>query len=789
MKVSSSLDAVDIRQKPAPLIVGERLNVIGSAKTRQLVRNNDFEGLLSLAKQQVDDGAHCLDVCLATNERDDEKEMMLKMVKMLSGTINAPLVIDTTEPDIMEDAVRHTPGRPILNSIHLEGDGSRYDSMAPIVKKYGCPVIAMCIGPDGQARTAETKLQVAEMIADRGLPQELLIFDPLIFPLGVDTEQSDGAVQTLEAIRLIKERFPKAHTILGISNLTNGMKPVMGRAVKSCYLYHCIKAGLDCVIINPRDILPYDDIPHRDIIEDAIFNRRPDCIDVLVEAFTGEKQAVQDTNVIPGDTPAEQLYHRVVDRIPEGIEQNVIQAISQYTGRDIVGLSREQTHDGAIRVLNESLLPAMKKVGDQFGAGAIVLAFVLRSAECMKAAVNELEQHLNSTDDTTKGIIVLGTVYGDVHDIGKNLVKTILQNNGYTVHDIGKQVPIQKFVEAIKEYKPDAIGLSALLVSTSKQMRQFVEYAKQNNMSIPILCGGAAINSGFIGRIVNDTGYRHGVFYCGTMFDGLKVMDRIISDYDGLLKELHGKIKVPAKKETVNQDDIPRSSIQPTAPPTPPFYGTRTIRDVNVDDIWQHIDIKSLFKLSWGLRGRAGQEQMEQHKKMFEEWKGIIKPMLEPVITYGYFRCSAKQRYLNVDNESFEFIRSMKSSHLCLADYFGEDDIVALQVVTAGEKVGNIISEWNDAGRITDSYYLHGLAVEFAEGLAAYTNQIINNELGRKCLRYSWGYPACPDVSQHHTVWKLLNPPVVTLSEAGQIIPEQSTAAILVHHPKAVYFV
>lgn len=789
MKISSALTSTAIRQQPAPLIVGERLNVIGSAKTRRLVRNDDYEGLMALARQQVNDGAHCLDVCLATNERDDEKEMMVKLIKMLSGTVSAPLVIDTTEPDVMEAALRQVPGRPIMNSIHLEGDGSRYDSMAPIVKKYGCPVVAMCIGPDGQARTAQGKLRVATMIAERGIPQEQLIFDPLIFPLGVDTEQVDGAVQTLKAIKLIKKKFPRAHTILGISNLTNGMKPAMGRAVKSCYLYHCIKAGLDCVIINPRDILPYDSIPHRDIIENAIFNRAPDCIDVLVEAFTGEKLASQTVKKIPGKTASDRLYYRIVERIPDKIEQGVVDAISQYVGRDCKGMPRHQTHDAAIQVLNKSLLPAMKEVGDQFGAGQIVLPFVLRSAECMKSAVAELELHLSSTDQTTKGVIVLGTVYGDVHDIGKNLVKTILQNNGYTVHDIGKQVPIQKFVDAIAQYKPNAVGLSALLVNTSKQMRLFVEYAKQNDLDIPILCGGAAINSGFISRIINDTSYSRGVFYCGTMFDGLKVMDRIVSDYDGLIKDLYAKLKVPVKKVTIDQDKIPRSSIKPVTPPSPPFYGARILQDINPDDIWEYIDMTSLMKLSWGLRGRSGQKQIKKHGKILDQWKQRIKPMLDPVITYGYFRCSSHGRHLRVGDQKFEFPRTTKSSHLCLADYFGDNDVVGFQVVTVGARVGDIIAKWDKQGHITDAYYLHGLAVEFAEALAAYTNNIINTDLGCKCLRYSWGYPSCPDVSQHHILWKILNPPYVTLSEAGQIIPEQSTAAIVVHHPDAKYFV
>ena len=425
----------------------------------------------------------------------------------------------------------------------------------------------------------------------------------------------------------------------------------------------------------------------------------------------------------------------------------------------------------------------------------------------MKASVGELEKYLVKEEGTSKGKLVLGTVYGDVHDIGKNLVKTIFQNNGYSVYDLGKQVTLQKFLEKIDEVKPDAIGLSALLVSTSKQMQFFVEHARKNNMTVPILCGGAAINSNYINRIAKDGGiYDPGVFYCNTMFEGLKTMDTLVSDdKPKLLAEWKNKLENWKEKSNavVDPSTLPRSNVQPVDPPTPKIVGEPIrlkLAEINMDEVWIMIDKKSRFKLSWGLRGKAGAESEEEHEQLLTEWKiRIIRDkLIEPEVVYGYFKCHNKGQKLLVENPSgddveFDFPRSTKPEHLCLTDYFGNDDVVAFQSVTVGAKVSDILETWNDDDKYTDAYYLHGLAVELAEALAQWINQKIKSELNleKSGLRYSWGFPSCPDVSQHHLLWKLLEPEKsgMTLTESGQIIPEQSTAAIVIHHPDAKYFV
>ncbi len=426
----------------------------------------------------------------------------------------------------------------------------------------------------------------------------------------------------------------------------------------------------------------------------------------------------------------------------------------------------------------------------------------------MKTAVVELEKYLLKEEGVSKGKLVLGTVYGDVHDIGKNLVKTIFENNGYTVYDLGKQVPLQKFLEKIDEVKPNAIGLSALLVSTSKQMQFFVEHARKNKMNIPVLCGGAAINTNYINRIAKESGiYESGVFYCNTMFEGLKTMDKLVSDEkDDLLKSWKEKLEQWKEKPTtvVQVGDLPHSGIKPITPPQAPILG-KPIRlkqdQIIMDEIWPLIDKKSLFKLSWGLRGKAGQESEEEHEKLLVQWKKRIlkENLFEPQAVYGYFKCSNKDEKLVVNHPNgekitFDFPRSSKEHHLCLSDFFGDNDVVALQAVTVGNKVSDIIEKWNKQDKYTDAYYLHGLAVEVAEAMAEWINRKIKSELNigeKRGLRYSWGYPSCPDVLQHNLVWKLLEPEKsgMTLTEAGQIIPEQSTAALVVHHPEAKYFV
>ncbi len=826
-RVSSSLKAVELRQLPAPLIIGERLNTQGSKKAKQLVLSDDFDGLIDLARIQVEDGAHCLDVCVATTERSDELEFMKKLVKRLSLEIDAPLVIDSTDPIVIETAIHQIPGRPMINSINLEGDGSRFHKLAPLMARYGLPAIALCIGPKGMAKTPQEKVETAELLYETGkkygLKEEQFVFDVLTFTLATgEAEFLDAGKNTLEGIKLVKQRFPNAFTVLGLSNISFGLAPAARKILNSVFLYHAVKAGLDSAIVNAKEIIPYGEIDEveRKLVEALIFNTHSNALAEVITHF--EKAGTQSTvsrkvEVDPSWPAGKRANFRIVNRLKDGIENDVVSAIAEKInqknitlekeGRLVINAPKEITHDAAISTLNDDLLPAMKEVGDKFGAGELILPFVLKSAECMKASVTELEKYLLKEEGTSKGKLVLGTVYGDVHDIGKNLVKTIFENNGYTVYDLGKQVPLQKFVEKIKEVRPDAIGLSALLVSTSKQMQYFVEFARENKLEIPVLCGGAAINSNYINRIAKEGSiYPHGVFYCKTMFEGLKTMDKLVSsEKNQFVQEWHSKIQNwQETKIEKAQGEIPRSEIKPVTPPVAPILNTPIRlepKDFDLQEVWKYLSKKSLFVLSWGLRGRGMETSDIEGEKLLEEWKKKVleEKLFEPRAVYGYFVCNPNGNNLLVDAPNgekieFNFPRSSQSKHLCLSDYFGENDLVAFQSVTVGNRVQEVIDKWNKEDRYTDAYYLHGLAVETAEAMAELVNQRIREELkitGKRGLRYSWGYPSCPDVSEHHKVWKLIEPQKsgMEITEAGQIIPEQSTAAIVVHHPQAEYFV
>ena len=827
-RVSSALKTVDLKQEVGPLLIGERINTQGSKKAKQLVLNDDFDGLIELARNQVEDGAHCLDVCVATTERSDEKEFMLKLVKHLSLEIDTPLVIDSTDPDVIEKTIEQIPGKPIINSINLEGDGNRFKLLAPIMAKYGIPAIALCIGPNGMAKTPEQKLETAELLYESGkkygLKIEQFIFDVLTFTLATGEEEFlNAGKNTLDGIRLVKERFPNSFTTLGLSNISFGLTPQTRKVLNSVFLYHAVKAGLDSAIVNVKEIKPYTDIDENEkrLVENLIFNKNPNALAELITHFekigSDTTESKKKTDIDPSWTAGKKANFRIVSRLKEGIENDVVSAIAEKISVDVIdnngklslNAEKEITHNGAIQTLNQDLLPAMKEVGDKFGAGELILPFVLKSAECMKAAVKELEKYLVREEGTSKGKLVLGTVYGDVHDIGKNLVKTIFVNNGYEVYDLGKQVPLQKFVEKINEVKPDAIGLSALLVSTSKQMQYFVEHSRKNNTNIPILCGGAAINTNYINRIAKDGGiYKPGVFYCNTMFEGLKTMDKLVSDQrKEFVEEWKNRIEKWEERVVDNKDEmekLPRSEIKLVNPPVPPTINQTIVikpEEIDLAEIWKYLDKKTLFKLSWGIKGKSNVESVDDPEKLLEEWKQRVMEnnLFEPNIAYAYFKCSSDGNNLLVKNSDgekiiFNFPRSSKSKHLCLSDYFGDDDVVAFQVVTVGNKVAETIEQWNSEDKYTDAYYLHGIAVATAEAMAEWVNLRIKNELNLKDsggLRYSWGYPSCPDISQHHLVWKLLNVKKlgIGLTEAGQITPEQSTAAIVIHHPDAEYFI
>ena len=855
-RISSALNAVDIQQNPPPLIIGERVNSQGSRKAKEMVLKDDFEGLLNLARSQVEEGAHCLDICVATTERSDEHDFMCQLVKRLCLEIEAPLVIDSTDPKVIESAIKQIPGKPIINSINLEGDGSRFHSLAPLMIKYGVPAIAMCIGPNGMAKTPKEKLETACLLFETGKKYGLkpwqFIFDVLTFTLATGQEEFlDSAKNTLEGIKLVKENLPGCFTTLGLSNVSFGLPTHARKIINSVFLYHAIKSGLDSVIINPKDIVAYSDInqEERRLAENLIFNLRNTALSDLISYYENKtntdptkKQADGNSklDIDPNWKFDKKCYYRIVNRLREGIEYDVVGAIldnvkdkdtkaeislteattspssssssssSLLSNDDVIAhLSKEELHTAAVKTLNETLLPAMKEVGDKFGAGEIILPFVLKSAECMKAAVAELEKYLIKKKDVSKGKIVLCTVYGDVHDIGKNLVKTILVNNGYSVYDLGKQVPLQTIVNKISEVNADAVGLSALLVSTSKQMQIFVDYAKEHNIQIPVLCGGAAINTNYINRIAKDGGgiYEQGVFYCKTAFDGLNVMNNLTSDKrNQYITKWKEKVELwkEFKPASINVSEVSKhSGIKPVPPPIPPHTGLPIrlgLENINLEEVWNFLNKKSLFTLSWSFRGKAASGLTDEAEKLLIEWKKrvIDENLFSPRIVYGYFHCHNRNNKLIVDSSQgkeviFDFPRSTKGKHLCLTDYFGENDIVAFQSVTVGKKASYTIEKWNEDNKYTDAYYLHGLAVETAEALADWINSLIRKELkidSKRGLRYSWGYPSCPDITQHKLVWELLDPAKsdMTLTDAGQIVPDQSTAAIFIHHPEAEYF-
>jgi 5-methyltetrahydrofolate--homocysteine methyltransferase len=832
-RVSSALKAVDLVQIPAPLIIGERLNTQGSKKAKKLVLSDDFDGLIDLGREQVNDGAHCIDVCVATTERSDELEFMKKLVKRLSLEIDAPLVIDSTDPKVITEAINQIPGRPIINSINLEGDGSRFHSLAPIMAKFGIPSISMCIGPNGMAKTSEDKIKIAKLLFDTGKKYGLkpwqYIFDVLTFTLATgEQEYANSAVETLRGISLVKKEIPGCFTTLGLSNISFGLPSNARKIINSVFLHHALKAGLDTVIINAKDIIPIGEIKEEQIklAEDLIFNRHASALSDLIYYFENKNVTVskneQRLEEINKDWSFDtRCYYRIVNRIKDGIEDDVVGSISDKLGKKLKAKTEniqkeemlrkhpELAHDAAVETLNEVLLPAMKEVGDKFGAGELILPFVLKSAECMKSAVSELEKYLIKKQGVSKGKLVLCTVYGDVHDIGKNLVKTIFSNNGYTVYDLGKQVPIQQIIDKIKEVQADAVGLSALLVSTSKQMQFFIEKAKELDLKIPALCGGAAINSDYINRIAKaDEVYREGVFYCKTAFDGLNVMNKLRSpERDKFIHEWNTKIsKFDEKKTTGVKTDIASlvSKIKPASPPIAPHLDTPIIltpSEIDLEEVWRYLNKKSLFVLSWGIRGKSASKLIGDPEALLLEWKKkvIDEALFSPSVVYSYFRCNNQGNRLVVESKkqgevAFEFPRSSKPKHLCITDYFGKQDIVAFQVVTVGQKTVSKIEELNSNNNYTDAYYLHGLAVETAEALAEWVHHRIRSELNidkNRGLRYSWGYPSCPDTMQHYLVWKLIDPTScdIGLTSAGQITPEYSTAAVVVHHPDAEYFI
>jgi 5-methyltetrahydrofolate--homocysteine methyltransferase len=873
--VSSGIKAAALKQDVTLTMIGERVSSLGSRKVKRLLLADDYDGVLEVAREQVDSGAHMLDVLVATTERPDEKEQMVTLVKKLTMNVELPLVIDTTEADVLQAALETYPGRAVVNSLSLEGGrGDKLDRTMPLVARYGAATVAMTIDEDGMARTAAKKLEVAKRIAqiandEYGVPNEALIYDVLTLPISTgQAEERRNAIETLDGIRLVKQEIPGCFTTLGVSNLSFGLATHARAALHSVFLKHAVEAGLDTAIVNPAHLKPYADLSPEEIkiCEDLIFDRDENALSRLIQFYEQNAAVETESKSDPteGMTVGQRLHWKIVHRKKEGVEEDIDLLIDQGLGTRGLRLGDEASRsvdaetqatpqgDAAVEVLNNVLLPAMKEVGDLFGSGQLILPFVLQSAEVMKKSVAHLENYLDKLEGTTKGKVVLATVYGDVHDIGKNLVHTILANNGYTVFDLGKQVPLNTIIEKAVEVGADAIGLSALLVSTSKQMPLCVQELHRRGLSFPVLVGGAAINKQYGQRITfvgDEEPYEAGVFYCKDAFEGLETMDKLsdtaarpqfvertIRDAAQVLhQKQRGRVAL-AELGQSTRGDTARSNVRRDVPvPTAPFWGTQVVTRIKLQDVVDCMDRNALYRLQWGAKNAKGAEW----ERLTAEFDLKVRDMmreaeregwLEPKVVYGYFPVQSSGNELIVYDPAsirtedkglrtesgassispqssvlspreltrFVFPRQPERERLCLADYFrsvedGQYDVVALQIVTMGTRVDDLTEELQKAGDYSRSYFIHGLSVSLAEALAEYTNRVVRQGLGLKGeagKRYSWGYPACPDLDEHAKLFQILPADKigVVLTEAFQLVPEQSTAAMVVHHPDAKYF-
>jgi 5-methyltetrahydrofolate--homocysteine methyltransferase len=829
---------VPFRQDTSYLSIGERTNANGSRAFRDAMLAERWDDCVEIARGQIRDGAHLLDLCVDYVGRDGVADMRTA-AKLFATSSTLPIVLDSTEPEVIQAGLEALGGRCVVNSVNYEdgdGPGSRFARVMPIVKEFGAGVIALTIDEDGQARTADWKVRVADRLianltADWGLQTSDIIVDCLTFPVATGQEETrrDG-LETIEAIREVKRRHPEVQTTLGVSNISFGLNPAARVVLNSVFLHECVKAGLDSAIVHTAKIVPLSRIPddQRQVAYDLVYDRRSEDYDPLqrlLELFAGvtttDTKETRAAELAALPLP-ERLQRRIVDGEKLGLEADLDEALAR--GRS------------ALDVINDDLLSGMKVVGELFGSGEMQLPFVLQSAEVMKTAVAYLEPHMDKSDDRGKGTIVLATVKGDVHDIGKNLVDIIMSNNGYTVVNLGIKQPVSAILDAAEEHDADAIGMSGLLVKSTVVMKDNLEELNQRGMAQrwPVMLGGAALTRAYVEQDLAQL-FGGEVRYARDAFEGLRLMDAVMAVKRGdpgaalpMLRDRRVKGPVAAPKQTEPVDLPARSDVSVTnSVPTPPFWGDRIVKGVALADFASYLDERATFMGQWGLKTSRGdgpsyEELVEtEGRPRLRSWLNRIQTdaIIEPAVVYGYWPCYSEGNDLVVldaqtrsgEVARFSFPRQHRDRFLCLADFFrpkdsGELDVVAFHLVTMGQRVSEVTSELFAANAYRDYLELHGLCVQLTEALAEYWHARVRDELGfagedpedigavfrqgYRGSRYSFGYPACPDLEDRAQLVGLLKPERigVRLSEELQLHPEQSTDALVVHHPEAKYF-
>jgi len=834
--VASLYGQTALRQENSYFSIGERCNANGSKKWRELQEKGDWDGCVSVGREQVAEGSNSLDICTAFVGRDEVAEMN-EVITRFTSSVNSPLVIDSTETVVLEAALRLHGGKPIINSINFEdGEDAARDRLV-LAKKFGAAVIALTIDEEGMAKTPEAKLAIARRLVEfacdkHGLPQSDLLIDPLTFTVATGSEDDRKLGQwTLEGIKLIRDAFPDIQIILGLSNISFGLNPAARAVLNSVFLDHAVRAGMTGAIVHVSKIRPLHLIAPEEVqvVEDLLFDRRREGYDPLqrlLEIFADRKLA-DAVKKVRADTVEGRLKDRIVDGDRKGLAEELDEAMLTQPPLDII---------------NNVLLDGMKVVGELFGAGKMQLPFVLQSAETMKAAVAHLEPHMERVAGQEKGTIVLATVKGDVHDIGKNLVDIILTNNGYRVVNLGIKVPLADMVAAAREHQAHAIGMSGLLVKSTVVMRENLEEMARQGLEIPVMLGGAALTRNYVEDDCVRAYACGRVAYARDAFDGLNLMDKVTGNgFDDYLAAVQAKRSGKARntQRTLGQADqrafrpVDVAAVQArrrrltgdVPPPAPPFWGARMI-EAAPKAVIPFLNERSLYQFQWGFRKQG---------KTLEDFLGWAKQELRPVMRrmlsiceadnilrpqalYGYWKAAGQGNDLIVfdqDGETelcrFALPRQPKEDGECIADFFrdvddGERDVIGLQVVTVGQKASDTARLWFEDNRYQDYLYLHGLSVEVAEAMAEYTHKRIRAELGYageddrdiermlsqhyRGSRYSFGYPACPKLEDQAPLLRLLDAERigVSLSDEWQLHPEQSTSAIVVLNPRAKYF-